>query len=191
MTTDASKGFEMTDYTIGADGSSVAVEITGVAGREAELLPVPDGECVEWMRREIGQLALEEVEQPPPDERRGADPQGAVVNEGGGESGAPGPYARHEQRDQDREGHEDAVPPDLDPAERERDGIAPDAERRGWARRAHIDTIRPKLMTMTASAMPALIQGELARFQRPSSPRTRLLETAPSKISSGAMNAML
>lgn len=36
----------MTDYTIDANGESVAIEITGVAGREAELLEA-FGQCQE------------------------------------------------------------------------------------------------------------------------------------------------
>lgn len=44
MMTDNCKEFEMTDYTIDSDGDSVAIEITGVAGHQEELLEA-FGQC--------------------------------------------------------------------------------------------------------------------------------------------------
>ena len=46
MTTDATERHDMTKYTIDSDDDSVAIEITGVAGRQAELLAA-FGECQE------------------------------------------------------------------------------------------------------------------------------------------------
>jgi hypothetical protein len=46
-------------------------------------------------------------------------------------------------------------------------------------------------MARTATASAALIHGLFDRFQRPSRPRTRRSLTAMSRITSGAMNAML
>jgi hypothetical protein len=55
----------MTSYTIDADGASVAIEITGVAGRQAELLEA-FGECQEGQcscpTNEYEKVAAMEVE---------------------------------------------------------------------------------------------------------------------------------